>query len=71
MTIKQVERIPLVELRRLKGLSQRDLAANIMISPSAIAQYELGDRTPSLENALRIAQYFDIPVENISFTEEK
>lgn len=64
-------KIPLVNLRKSKGLSQKKLAINIEISPSAIAQYELGSRKPSLENALRIAHYFDVPVESISFVKEK
>ena len=69
--MKKTKKISLVTLRKAKGLSQRDLASNIMISPSAIAQYESGSRNPTLENALRIANYFDIPVENISFESTK
>lgn len=64
-------KISLVTLRRAKGLSQRDLASDVMISPSAIAQYESGSRNPTLENALKIANYFNIPVENISFENTK
>lgn len=68
---KKISKISLVTLRKAKGLSQRELASDVMISPSAIAQYESGSRNPTLENALRIANYFNVPVENISFESKK
>lgn len=69
--MKKAKKIPLVTLRKSKGLSQKDLAIKILVSPSAIAQYELGNRKPTLENALKISNFFDVPVENISFTVKK
>lgn len=65
--VKKTSKISLATLRKAKGLSQRELASDVMISPSAIAQYECGSRNPKLENALKIANYFNVPVENISF----
>jgi transcriptional regulator with XRE-family HTH domain len=57
----------LSELRSKKKLSQKALADELSLSPSAIAMYELGKRTPGLHTALRIAGYFRIPVDQISF----
>ncbi len=65
--MKKTKKVSLCVLRKSKGLSQRDLAAQIMLSPSTIAQYELGGRKPTLKNALLIAQFFNIPVDRISF----
>jgi putative transcriptional regulator len=64
----------LAELRNGKGLTQRELASklssidpNINFSSAAIALYELGLRTPSLQKAKMIARYFGVPVEEIFF----
>jgi transcriptional regulator with XRE-family HTH domain len=65
--MRKAKKFYLVTLRQSRGLSQRDLADRIGLSPSTIAQYELGNRKPSLKNALTIASFFDVPVENIDF----
>lgn len=57
----------LSELRNKKGLTQRELAAQLHLSPSTIALYELGMRTPGLQNARRIAKYFGVPLDDIVF----
>ena len=50
----------LKELRRSKGLSQKQLAQKIYISPSAVSQYETGHTKPSRENLEQIARFFDV-----------
>lgn len=57
----------LAELRALRGLTQRGMAKQLGISASAVALYELGLRTPSLQRAKLIAQFFGVPVEAIVF----
>ncbi len=57
----------IADLRTEKGLSQRELAKAVGLKPSTIAMYELGERTPSLSNATKIAQFFGVPVERIFF----
>ena len=54
-------------LRSIKGVSQRQLAYDINVSPGLIGMYETGKRKPSLEKAIIIARYFNVPVENILF----
>lgn len=65
--MKKSKEISLITLRQSKGLSQRDLASCVNLSPGTIAQYELGNRKPSLKNALVIANYFNISVDKIKF----
>ena len=65
----------LAELRKVRGLSQRQLAEElsryneegIEFSASSIALYELGLRTPGLKRAKIIARFFGVPVEDIIF----
>lgn len=56
----------LATLRRANNLTQRQLAAELGISPSSIALYELGLRTPSLQTASKIAKYFNISLDEMS-----
>lgn len=65
--MKKSKEISLVTLRQAKGLSQRDLASALGISHGAIAQYETGNRKPTLGNALKIANFFSMPVDQIKF----
>ncbi|MGI6588603.1 MAG: helix-turn-helix transcriptional regulator [Peptococcia bacterium] len=44
-----------------------NIEKDINFSPAAIALYELGLRTPSLQKAKLIARYFGVPVEDIIF----
>lgn len=56
----------LAKLRRANNLTQRQLAAELGLSPSSIALYELGLRTPSLQTASKIAKYFNISLDDMS-----
>jgi putative transcriptional regulator len=64
----------IAELRGEMDLTQRELATQLSIvqddfnfSPAAIALYELGLRTPSLQKAKLIAKFFGVRVEDIIF----
>lgn len=57
----------LAELRHERNLTQRQLAEIIGVKPSTIAMYETGERTPSLESAKKLAEFFKVPVEEIQF----
>ena len=58
----------LSDLRKEKNLSQAKFAYEIGVSPGAIAMYETGKRTPPLDRAILIAEYFNLPVERIQFS---
>jgi putative transcriptional regulator len=61
----------LQELRKAQGLSQSELAQALEISRQAVSGFESGKFTPSLEIALKIAQLFEITVEEIFLLQEK
>ena len=48
----------LKQLRTEMGLSQKELAKLMQVSPSIISSYETGERTPSLENLLALSNIF-------------
>ena len=57
-------------LRRAKGLSLRKLSAEIGISHNNLASYERDAIVPSLENAVKISQYFNVPLEYLFMGEK-
>ena len=58
----------LAKLRNSKGLTQKELANALGVSPSTIAMYEIGERTPGLKMAKIIADFFGVGIEYIFFT---
>ena len=60
-------KIKLSVLREAKGMSQRDLAREAGVSPSAITSYESGTRIPRVDSALAIAKVLSTEVSLIQF----
>lgn len=54
-------RIPM--LRAERGISRKDLAAALGVHYQTVGYLERGEYSPSLFLALRIAEYFEVPVE--------
>lgn len=50
-------------LRAERGISRRDLAEALGVHYQTIGYLERGEYSPSLHLALRIAAYFDVPME--------
>jgi putative transcriptional regulator len=50
-------------LRAERGISRRDLADALGVHYQTIGYLERGEYSPSLHLALRIAEYFEVPVE--------
>lgn len=48
----------LQEQRRLKNLSQKQVAKSIGISASIVSNYESGERTPSVESLIALARLY-------------
>ncbi len=46
------------DLRQKNGLSQRDAAKLLEVSPSIISGYETSERTPSVENLLALSRIY-------------
>ncbi len=53
------------ELRREFGLTQERLAEDLEVTRHTILALEVGRYVPSIELALRLAAYFDRPLESI------
>lgn len=59
----------LVWLRKKRGLSQEELARNLDISRSTLANYEQGTRFPDKDIEERIAKYFGVTLDTLRGTE--
>lgn len=51
------------ELRISKGLTQKQLAEETRLSERGIQNYELGERVPTLQAAIALADYFDVSLD--------
>jgi len=68
------EKMPLYnrlkEYRARVGINQSEMGRLVGVSRQTISQIERGDYSPSVVLALKIARYFDVPVEDIFYYEE-
>jgi transcriptional regulator with XRE-family HTH domain len=48
------------ERRTAQKISQKDLATQVEISPSAINQYEKGEKVPSASTLIKLAETLDV-----------
>ena len=55
-------------LRTERNISRRELADSLNIHYQTVGYLERGEFNPSLQLALHIAQYFDVPVEVVFST---
>ena len=58
------------ELRDKSGLSLRALAEAIGLSHNTLATYERNDVVPTVNNAVKICEYFKVPVEYLIIWQE-
>ena len=58
------------ELRKELGVTQEDLAKAVAVTRQTIIAIEKGNYTPSVLLALKIAQYFKKPVEEVFIYEK-
>jgi putative transcriptional regulator len=59
------------ERRTAKGMTTEELAGIVGVTRMAISLFENGERTPSLYNAVRLAEALDTTVENLVNNHEK
>lgn len=59
-----------LELRKRKGMTQQELADAVGVTRQTVISIEKGNYIPSVLLALKIATYFEVPVEQV-FTFEK
>lgn len=56
----------LVQLRKLKGLTQEDIAEKVGVSRQAVAKWEAGDTLPDLEKARLLAEAFGVSLDDLT-----
>ena len=52
-----------------KNILQEDLADAINCSPRSLSRYETGESSPTIEMAIRIAQYLDLGLDDLFHSE--
>lgn len=52
-------------LREERGMSQRELAKRLNLTPGCVAKWELGLSAPTAENLLALADLFGCPLDAI------
>ena len=60
----------LEEIRKQRGITQEQMAADLKVSRQTIGSLENGRYNPSITLAFRIARYFGMPVEEIFIDQE-
>lgn len=55
----------LQELRKIKGLTQEELAKELYVSRTAISKWESGRGYPSIDSLKAIANYFDVTIDDL------
>ena len=55
----------LIELRKLNGMSQDELADRIGVSRQTISKYETGESLPDIEKCKRIAEVFSVSMDDL------
>lgn len=56
----------LIQLRKIKHLTQEDLAEKVGVTRQAIAKWEAGDTIPDLEKCKLLADIFDVSLDNLA-----
>lgn len=76
-TLKIIDRkevktmLQLQELRSEKGLSMRQLSAELGIPYATYGSYEKGDREPNIETLIKMADFFECSVDRLLGRENK
>ena len=60
----------LQELRKLKGLTQEELAGSLYVSRTAISKWESGRGYPNIESLKAIAKFFSVSLDELISTDE-
>ena len=60
----------LQELRKQKGLTQEELAAQLFVSRTAVSKWESGRGYPNIESLKAISKFFDVTVDALLSGEE-
>ena len=53
----------LLELRKERNISQKELAFSLGITTGAVANYEVGSRTPRVNDLIKMADFFGVSID--------
>lgn len=53
------------QLRKEKGLTQKELANKLNISDKAVSRWETGSSSPNMDMLLRISKFFEVPLNDL------
>ena len=56
----------LVELRKMRSLTQKQLAQAVDMSELGIQRYEYGTREPAFNKLIALADYFDVSLDYLA-----
>lgn len=59
--------ISIKKLRKLKKISQQELAKKLYLSQRTISSYENGEREPSLETIVKLAEILNCSIEEVVY----
>ena len=55
----------ILELRRKSGLSQEELAQNVMVTRQAVSRWENGDTVPNTDTLKLLSRVFDVSINTL------
>ena len=55
----------LIQLRKLKGLSQEELAEKVGVSRQTLSKWEVGESLPDIEKSRALADVFDVSLDEL------
>lgn len=58
-------------LRERRGISRRVLSELCGLSKNMISRYERGERSPSLSDAVKLAKFFGVSLDQLAGADEK
>lgn len=64
MTLLHLPRI-LKELRKFNNYTQQDISSQLHIGRSSYSNYELGKRTPTIEQIITMADFYQISLDDL------
>lgn len=53
------------EVRKSKGLTQKEVAEALLISKDSLSRYERGEQDPRLDIAIRLSKYYNVSMESL------
>ena len=51
------------EVRKSKGLTQKEVADSLLISKDSLSRYERGEQDPRLDVAIRLSKYYQVSMD--------